>query len=258
MRWFRALRIVLLLLIFVSIAFYSKKQKLKSRSWAEPLEVVIYPINGDNSAVIDEYISDLEKATFTEIEQFFQRESEYYSLSIPYPISIALGETLAKHPPQSPNPGSNFIAIVWWVLKFRYWAYRHTPDDESNLHRIRVFTHYHESLPGKKLQHSLGLDKGLLVVVHAFASIDQDQQNNIVIAHELLHTVGASDKYNSDGGPEFPHGYAEPNQQPLYPQNMAEIMAVRMALSEHSAQMAENLEQCIIGDKTAREINWVK
>ncbi len=258
MNWFRLLRIILLLLIFAGVAIYSKTQKLKSRSWAEPLEVIIYPINGENSAIVAQYINGLNKSVFTEIEQFFLRESEHYSLPISQPVSITLGQTLTKHPPRSPKPDSNFIANVWWGIKFRYWAYQYTPDNESNIHRIRVFIHYHKALPGKKLQHSLGLDKGLLAVVHAFASIHQEPQNNIVITHELLHTVGATDKYDSAGEPVFPYGYAAPKQQPLYPQKMTEIMAARIALSEHVSQMAESLAQCIIGEKTAKEINWIK
>ena len=160
-------------------------------------------------------------------------------------------------PPEPPPPGSNYALIIWWSLKFRYWAYKNTPDLDSNLHRIRVFAYYHEPLESRRLQHSLGLDKGLLVVVHAFASVDQYQQNNIVIAHELLHTVGATDKYAADSEPVFPTGYADPAQSPLYPQTKAEIMAVRIPLSTNTSRMATNLNECVIGEQTAREINWL-
>ena len=47
-----------------------------------------------------------------------------------------------------------------------------------------------------QLAHSLGLQKGLIGVVNAFASSSQAAENNVVIAHELLHTVGATDKYD--------------------------------------------------------------
>ena len=93
--------------------------------------------------------------------------------------------------------------------------------------------------------------------MHAFASIDQDQQNNIVIAHELLHTVGATDKYAADNEPIFPIGYADPMRSPLYPQNKAEIMTARIPLSATSSRMADSLDQCTIGEQTAREINWL-
>jgi hypothetical protein len=118
--------------------------------------------------------------------------------------------------------------------------------------------YYHETEEDKQLQHSLGLDKGLLAIVHAFASKDQEQQNNIVIAHELLHTVGALDKYNINNQPVFPDGYADPGLQPLFPQIQAEIMLAKIPLTHQQSIMAETLSQCIIGKQTAEEINWIK
>jgi len=167
-----------------------------------------------------------------------------------------LGETLRVYPPAAPHPDSNVVSIIIWGLKFRYWAYKNTPDDQSNLHRVRVFVHYHEVKENVHLQHSLGLDKGLLSIVHAFASKQQEPQNNIVIAHELLHTVGATDKYNAMLQPVFPDGYAEPDNIPLFPQSQAEIMSAKIPLSADHSRMADSLDQCIIGDKTAIEINW--
>ena len=46
------------------------------------------------------------------------------------------------------------------------------------------------------MAHSTGLQKGMLGVVNAFASADQEGSNAVVIAHELLHTFGATDKYD--------------------------------------------------------------
>ena len=58
-----------------------------------------------------------------------------------------------------------------------------------------------------------GLQKGLIGVVNAFASDEQAAQNNVVIAHELLHTVGATDKYDPrTNQPSHPDGYAEPDR----------------------------------------------
>jgi len=258
MTLFKAIRILILLLVFAALAFYAKSQKLKARSWAAPLEVFIYPINGDhNSPVVNEYINELDESVFAPIDRFVQQQAQRYQLITSRPLASHLGPVMTIQPPASPPPGSNMAAILWWSMQFRYWVYKNTPDDESNHHRIRVFVLYHEPHEGRKLQHSLGLDKGLVAVVHAFAAIDQDQQNNIVIAHELLHTVGATDKYAVDGEPVFPAGYANREQSPLYPQDQAEIMAVRIPLSEGTSRMAESLDACVIGTETAREINWL-
>ena len=59
----------------------------------------------------------------------------------------------------------------------------------------------------------------------------------MVIAHELLHTLGASDKYDPQSlAPIFPDGYAEPDRQPSHPQRMAEIMAGRIPVAEGRAE----------------------
>jgi hypothetical protein len=150
------------------------------------------------------------------------------------------------------------FSIITWGLKFRYWAYKHTPDAEENTHRVLVFLYYHQDDKNRVLQHSLGLDKGLLTIVHAFASQEQAAQNNIIIAHEILHTVGATDKYDAQGEPVFPIGYAQPDKQPLYPQIQAEIMSGHIAVSSTESRMADNLSRCVVGQQTALEINWAK
>jgi hypothetical protein len=82
-------------------------------------------------------------------------------------------------------------------------------------------------------------------------------ENDVVIAHELLHTVGASDKYDlKDDAPLFPDGYGDPNQTPLYPQAAAEIMAGRRMLAADRWVQVESLDQAVIGAATAEEIRW--
>jgi hypothetical protein len=96
----------------------------------------------------------------------------------------------------------------------------------------------------------------LLGVVHVFASDSQQAQNNIVIAHELLHTLGAIDKYDASGQPLNPQGYADLHAYPLHPQQQAEIMAGRIPVTEHRAEMPRSLADTVIGYATAAEIGW--
>ena len=258
MTLFKIIRILVLFLIFIGLAFYAQRQKLKSRSWTEPLQLVIYPINAENSPVIEGYIRELDDSVFEPIDLFMQQQSQVYGLIREHPIETHLGPVIAVKPPEPPSLDASYAAIILWGIKFRYWVYKNTPDSDSNIRRVRVFVLYHEASDGKHLPHSLGLDKGLVALVHAFAAIDQDQQNNIVIAHEFLHTVGATDKYDVDNRPLFPLGYADPDQTPVYPQTRAEIMVGRIPISETEVRMADSLNQCVIGEQTAREINWFR
>ena len=75
--------------------------------------------------------------------------------------------------------------------------------------------------------------------------------------HELLHTFGATDKYDlSTGQPIYPIGYADPNQQPLYPQRQAELMAAYVPLSQNKSKMPDSLQQTRINEITAIELGW--
>ena len=258
MKLFKLIRITILLLILIAVAFYTKHQKVKSRSWAQPLHVMLYPMNGDNNnPVVESYMRSLKEEDFSEIDEFFQRESQNFSIVTQQPTLTHLGKILTEYPPTEPTPESGVFSIITWSLKLRYWTFNHTPDASENAQRVVVFLYYHEADKNRVLQHSLGLDKGLLTIVHAFAAKEQAAQNNIIIAHEILHTVGATDKYNPQNQPLFPSGYAEPDKQPLYPQTQAEIMSAHIPVSEEESRMADNLNQCVVGQQTALEINWV-
>ncbi len=140
----------------------------------------------------------------------------------------------------------------------RYWAWRVArnfgpPAD------VQIFVRYHDPKTHARLRHSLGLQKGLLGMVNAFASRREAGANSFVIAHEILHTVGASDKYDpATNLPLYPIGYAEPEREPLLPQEVAEVMAGRIPLAAGKAKSVRSLNQALIGRQTAREIYWIE
>jgi hypothetical protein len=122
-----------------------------------------------------------------------------------------------------------------------------------------MFVLYHDPSTLQTAPDSHGMQKGLIGVVHTFAQRPMAGSNNIVITHELLHTLGATDKYDpSTGAPLFPIGFADPERKPLYPQDQAEIMAGRRALSAGDAQMPEALSAVVVGPATALEIRWTR
>jgi hypothetical protein len=143
-----------------------------------------------------------------------------------------------------------------WSLKLRYWAWsvsRQTPEPQD----VRLFVLYHDPAVTPTVPHSLGLTKGLIGVVYAFAAPQMNEENNVVIAHELLHTVGAGDKYDpSNDAPRFPDGYGDSKQNPLFPQRYAELMAGRRMLAPDRWEQPASLDEVVIGPATASEIRW--
>lgn len=254
---FKSIRILLLLTALFCVTAVATQQYIGSRSWTTPLETVIYPINGDGYHSTQAYINTLDTSDFNEIDRWFFREARRYDLALDYPVKVTLGSAINTLPPELPEQ-YGALRTIFWGLKFRWWAWRNTPDtNNKNLVRIRLFVLYYQGEGGKPLAHSLGLQKGLLGLVHAFGLPQQTQQNNIVIAHELLHTVGAVDKYDVRGLPLYPEGYANPSRLPLFPQQRAEIMAGRIPNSYSQATMAATLDSVIINPQTAAEINWL-
>jgi hypothetical protein len=254
---YRDLRVLLLLIILTLVAIYTQEQRLSTTSWYQSIPVVVFPINGDNTTATENYISKLKTADFKGIDAFFSKQGKRYKLTAASPTITRLGSSINSEPPAPPADRSNTLAVMFWSLQLRYWAYQHTPDSESNSNRIRLYVIYHQSKQGP-LPHSLGLQKGLIGVIHAYANPKQKQQNHIVMVHEILHTVVASDKYDHRNQPIFPIGYAKPQQKPLYPQRFAEIMAGRKALSKNEAEMPYSLRHVTVGPETAQEINWIE
>jgi hypothetical protein len=58
--------------------------------------------------------------------------------------------------------------------------------------------------------------------------------------------------------PAYPDGFAYPEKSPRYPQDFAELMGGRVPMSETKAEIPNSLAQTLIGDRTAREIGWLK
>ncbi len=95
-------------------------------------------------------------------------------------------------------------------------------------------------------------------MVKAFASRHQAASNNVIITHEMLHTLGATDKYDLQTlQPRYPEGYADPEKKPLLPQEYAEIMGRAIPLSSSESKMPDSLAYTVIGPITAKEIKWL-
>jgi hypothetical protein len=253
---FRAVRIFILLIILFVVGMNSWMIKSETTDWNETLRVVVYPINGDGSGVSANYINDLEVYPFKEIDSFIAGEAESYELAFDEPLTILRGPEIDTMPPAPPE-GGGMLSVIWWSLKMRYWAFSFD-EYEGPKPDIRMFIVYFDPKTHKQLNNSLGLEEGLIGVVNAFADNEMEEQNNVVLAHEILHTLGATDKYDpKTSHPLYPHGYADPEQEPLFPQEFAEIMAGSIPVSKTEMAMPESLMYTVIGPKTASEIKWL-
>lgn len=254
----RRVRIALLLLVLAFVATDAYLTRLRTTSWENPLRATIYPIAGDAQPATRDYLSALQREDLIPIEQFLQREAPRYGVAIAAPLRVRLGPVLSERPPLPPDD-RGLLATAWWSLKLRWWANRREADQPRPRSQIRLFVLYYDPKTTPVVAHSLGMQKGLVGIVHAFATRHMTATNNVVIAHELLHTLGASDKYDPGTRlPQFPEGYADPQRDPRHPQDAAEIMGGRVAVAADRAEIPATLDEVVVGPATAREIGWTR
>ena len=251
---FKAIRVAVLLFILAFVAIGTWLSQSRSTDWNNSLWVKVYPINADGSDVVERYVATLEVDDFAGIEKFLAREVARYGRFVDRPLRMELGMPVREQPPAL-APDSGVVGIMLWSLKLRWWASNTAGDQDRVDPDVRIFVRYHSPDVMFALDNSVGLQKGMVGIVNARAGRRHAGANNVIIAHEFMHTLGATDKYVlGTGQPIAPDGLAEPEREPLYPQRKAEIMGGRIALSENDAVIPKSLDYAVIGPKTAGEI----
>jgi hypothetical protein len=233
----RRLRIALLLVVLAVVALGQWQARALVTSWETPLWVVLHPLAADGSDAAAHDVASLDA----------EREQ---------PVVVRVGAVPDAPPPLPPEDGGA-LTIAWWSLKLRYWAF--ALDGDGLPADVRLAVRYFDPERNPRLPHSLGLAEARVGIVNAFADADYRGSNRVVIAHELLHTLGARDKYDPASNlPSYPDGYAEPAREPRHPQLQAELMGGRIPLGDGTARMPAGLDEVVVGEVSAREIRWTQ
>lgn len=250
---FKTIRIIILLALLLAVAASAAWQRWRMHAWTSPQIVTLYPINADGAAATEQYLQELRAADFQPLAQRLNEEAARHGLALAQPLRVALGGQAQSRPPDAPQQ-DGALAAMRWSLALRWWAWRHTPPS-SPIPDVKLYLLFHSD--AQLLPHSVGLQQGRLGIAHVFASPAQAGSNLVVIAHELLHTFGASDKYDpATLQPLLPEGYADAAAQPLLPQAQAELMAGRIPVGASELRMPRDLNETMVGEATAREIGW--
>jgi hypothetical protein len=256
--FFGNLRVAVLLAVLAFVALGAWLDQSRSTDWDAPLRVTVYPIAAGDDAALRSHVAALTADDFSEVTSFFTDEAHRYDLALDVPVRLRVSHAAATQPPLPPSaPG--LIGVAAWSLRFRHWAWRVAMDDPLPTPDVQVFALYHAGDGARAVPDSLGLSKGLMALAHLYADGGAHGSNQVVVAHELLHTLGATDKYDrATGRPVAPDGLGDPEQSPLFPQLYGEIMAGRIASSAAEAEIPDSLQEMLVGPATAREIGWVR
>jgi len=253
---FKNIRIAALLTLLLIVAGNQFLTGNRFSSWDKPLWISIYPVLAESGGNIRRYTDSLTADSFQDIGVFLKREAARYGRDLDTPVVIQIARPLTTMPPALPTESSGF-SVALWSLKMRWWSFRNGGQDGLAPDDIRMYVLYQNGQPDTILERSVGIKNGSYGIVNAVASRGMAARNRMVISHELMHILGASDKYDRyTGQPLSPDGLANPKQAPLYPQRKAEIMAGRVATSATHWRRAASLKSCVVGEVTAAEIGW--
>lgn len=251
------LGLLLAVLCFVSLGAWLDRSR--SRDWDDTLRITIYPIALTPDASVIAYTRSLQAEDFVGIEEFFAEESADYGVQLEQPVRMRVSHAVRTAPPALPEKPS-MLSIALWSLRTRYYAARVAWDDPLPTPDIQVFALYSPLARGSApMPDSVGLSKGLIAVTQLYGHGTAADMNQVVIAHEILHTLGATDKYDlATGLPLAPVGLGDPGREPRYPQEFGEIMAGRIATGPRDAVMPQGLDDMLVGPETATEIGWIR
>lgn len=250
------MRVVVLLSVLFVVVVSTWMTEKRMAAWARPILVTIYPIAADESPVTQAFVENIDLRLFENINRFMETQSRPYGFRVTPAFRFQLALPGSKLPPAVPHQFEP-AQIAWWSLKMRWWAWMRDLETDLVTPDIQMFVMYHNVGQESEMGISVGMRKGRYGLVKAYAKASMNNTNLIVLTHEILHVLGATDKYVlSNGEPIYPQGYADPDKKPLFPQKRAEIMGGRIPTSAFSSDMPDSLSQCKIGRQTAEEIGF--
>jgi hypothetical protein len=167
---------------------------------------------------------------------------------------------MSEAPPGAPASDASFLAR--WSGTRAFLGYFEEAAERLEVARegydVTIFVYFfaEERAPIYGKQHSMASRRDGLGVVFAPLGRKHLPYSAALLAHELLHTFGATDKY--DGARcIYPDGFAEPELEPVYPQRWSEIMGLGIPLEPGRERRVGALSDCKVGRKTAAEIGWI-
>ncbi|MEO8903646.1 MAG: hypothetical protein ABI488_15295 [Polyangiaceae bacterium] len=245
-----------LLGITVLWALYDIHSRRARTEWARPVQVAVALVEFGK---VDPRAVEALRARFPTLEERLASEYHRYGGRLARPVQFTVfgPVTVDRAPPPDPDAGLSSLARH----AYEQWRWTHAVDEGANLparsfdSRIYVLARAPQDANRNWVEGSseFGGRVGLARVDLDTTVVDLAL---FVVSHELLHTLGASDKYDAAGRALIPDGLVEPRRVPLYPQRYAEVMTRNLVLAPGLERPPESVSELGVGVETAREIGW--
>ncbi len=248
---FRNARVVALVVLMLGVIAWGLGRQLRNdrrTRWERPLTVSIVLVSqapaGD--AAVSKWNDAGERLT-----EWFEREwKRRRPLGMPAPVQFVLEQAVTVAVlPEAPKDTRS--AVEFGRALDAIDASAHVRHNDATVYVVL-------SSAASQAQRVEGIGEagGRRGLVYAEANAADLTLETVALAHELLHCLGATDKYDADGHAVVPAGLVAPQQVPLYPQPAGEVMAGEVATSESGGRAIRTLLEAQIGPATARELHW--
>jgi hypothetical protein len=265
-RRFFLIRVSILLFILFVVVLYALRDLHSRRArkdWDKTLDVAVVLLHVNGTTAVDPEAIRLLKDRSDSLEQRLATEAQRHrgpSAMKPFRVKV-FGPVETTEAPPTPASDSP-VDLAKQAVDLERWL--RDIDPKAGVVADHWDTRIYVTIrgPQSELQSFVegqSQQDGRIGMVSVELDASMADLTLIVVAHELMHTLGASDKYDpASGRTRIPDGLAEPNRSPLYPQSFAEIMARNRPISVALEAIPLSIDEMAVGPLTAKEIGWIR
>jgi hypothetical protein len=225
--------------------------------WRHPIEVSVALVQ---LGQVDGPSLSALRASFPALEQRLAEEYRRFGGTLSRPVAFTIFGPVSVDRPPPADPDGSFLRLAQHA--YDQWRWTRAVDRGSGLEpadfdsRIYVVVRAPSDSTRSWVEGSSeqGGRVGVARIELARSTVGLAL---FVVAHELFHTLGATDKYDERGRARIPAGLVEPDRVPLYPQHFAEVMTRNVVVAEGVERPPESVAELGMGSETAREIGWL-
>jgi hypothetical protein len=264
MRTFYYVRVAVLsaiLLVVIAYAAHDMQRRRARTAWIEPIKIgiVVLELETSEQRLAPDVLADLIQG-FERLEERLNDEFRRYR------PGAADAFNLEPHGPilVTEAPPSGDVRDAWSLVRQTYELWRYTARvNRAGAVPAAAFDSmiYVTAEPAgddtAKFVEGFSQQGGTVGVTRIQLDASTVDLCLFVIAHELMHTLGATDRYDASGRTLLPVGLGDPDQVPLYPQLRTEVMARNRVLAPGEEVPPDALDELRVGPSTAAEIGWL-
>ncbi|MFP2924415.1 hypothetical protein ACLESO_04195, partial [Pyxidicoccus sp. 3LG] len=234
--------------------FSVQRQRDARTTWTRPLRVAVVMLGEDDRA------ARVLRDGMPRLEAWFTREHlRYRPEGLEQPVQF---EVFGPVRPEAPLPWPEASSSGWLerlryarTLKGALEPLDAAVDLEPRGYDARLYVVV-ESGASDTFAEGVGADGGEVGLVRARVQGEDTTLALTALAHELLHCLSATDKYDARGHALLPQGLVDPERSPLLPQQQAEVMVGEVPLEAGVGRLPDSLDELAVGPLTAAEVRW--